>query len=405
MRHFFFNREQRSRHGMQLSSIAAYAVLLLAALVGTARAATPAPLHTELTLTHIAADKWRADYVFAKPVTAVELGAQIGPYRKQAWRLLTPGVELVAHDDKEGLRSASPLTRLSVEISAYDDFVDGQYAPIDRFSDGGWDFYLGFLYGSLTQSGRERAMDVTLHLQGLSGETVITQAKSGTELSGYVYFGPQKPVRMGNVNVIVDPQAPAWLREVIDDTTVKVSQFYEQAFQRKLFDIPLISVALVGFDGAPGRFSIKGGAVGGGIAYRLQGAGLVEDHPKKRAYMARLIAHEMAHLWQINLTRGGIGGNDAWVHEGGAEAIAWEALRATGIFTEEASDQYAQGLLKECEELKDDVSVNRGLYACGFKRFHGYAMAPVPLWRAMMASSEGSGEFYSEPMIRAILKQ
>ena len=163
-------------------------------------------------------------------------------------------------------------------------------------------------------------------------------------------------------------------------------------------------MALVGLDGAPGNISIKGGAVGGGIAYRLQGAGLVDDHPKKRALMARLIAHEMAHLWQLNLTRGGIGNDDPWVHEGGAEAIALEALRATGLFTAEASDRYAQELLKECEDLNDDMTVNRALYACGFKRFHHYAIAPVPLWRAMMARSESSGAFYSESMIRDILQ-
>jgi hypothetical protein len=403
LRHFFFNRGQRSRHGMSLLSIAAYAVLLLAALAGTVHAATPAPLRTELTLTRIAVDTWRADYIFAKPVTAIELGAQIGPYRSQAWCLLTPGVALVAHGDDESLRSAAPLTRLSIEISAYDAFVDGQYAPIGRFSDGGMDFYLGFLYGTLTQGGRKRSMDVALHLHGLPGETVVAPARPGTELTGYAYFGPQKPGRMGNIDVIIDPQAPAWLREVIDDTTAKVSRFYEQAFQRKLPDVPLVSVAMVGFDGQPGNISIKGGAVGGGIAYRLEGAGLRDDHPKKRAFMARLVAHEMAHLWQVNLKRGGIGETDAWVHEGGAEAMALEALRATGIFTEEASRQYAQDLLKECEALKDDVTVNRGLYACGFKRFHGYAMPPVPLWRAMMARSEDTGEFYSEPMIRAIL--
>ncbi|RNF83207.1 hypothetical protein [Montanilutibacter psychrotolerans] len=403
MRNFFLDREQRSRNAVR--AIAACAALLLAALVGTVHAAAPAPLPTKLTLTHIAADKWRADYVFAEPITAVELGAQVGPYRKQAWRPLTPGVELVADDGSEAMRSASPLTELSVEISAYDDFDEGQYAPIDRFSDGGWDFYLGFLHGALTQDDRQRSMDVALHLQGLPGETVIAPAKPGTELTGYAYFGPQKPVRMGNVNVIIDPKAPAWLREVIDDTTTKVSQYYEQAFQRDLIDTPLISVAVVGFDGAPGTFNVKGGVAGGGITYRLQGAGLVDDHPKKRAYMARLVAHEMAHLWQVNLMRGGIGGDDAWVHEGGAEAIMLEAMRATGIFTAEASDQYAQELLKECDQLAGDVTVNRGLYACGFKRFHGYAMAPMPLWRAMMARSEGSGEFYSESMIQAILKQ
>ena len=402
---FYFSRARRSRPGRQLSSMAAFAVLLLAALLGTARAATSAPERTELTLTHVAADKWRADYVFAKPVTAIELGSLVGPYRAQAWRALTPGVELLAHDGNEALRTAAPLTRLSVEISAHDEFVDGHYAPITRYSDGGRDFYLGFLYGTLTHGGRTRPMDITLHLHGMPGETVVAPAKPGTELAGYAYFGPQAPARMGNVDVIIDPQAPAWLREVIDDTTAKVSRFYAQAFQRELTDRPLVSVALVGFDGPEGSINIKGGAVGGGIAYRLEGAGLVDDHPKKRALVARLVAHEMAHLWQMSLKRGGVGEADPWVHEGGAEAIALEALRATGIFTGEASDQYAQALLKECDDLKDDVTVNRGFYACGFKRFHGYALAPLPLWRAMMASSEGSGEFYSEPMIRAILER
>ncbi|QSX78924.1 hypothetical protein [Agrilutibacter solisilvae] len=121
--------------------------------------------------------------------------------------------------------------------------------------------------------------------------------------------------------------------------------------------------------------------------------------------MARLVAHEMAHLWQLNLTRGGIGETDPWVHEGGAEAVMLEALRATGLYTAQASDQYAQELLAECDQLHDDVNVNRGLYACGFKRFHGYAMPPVPLWRALMARSEASGAFYSEAMIRAVLEE
>jgi hypothetical protein len=362
------------------------------------------PLRTELTLTHVAADKWRADYVFAEPVTALELGARVGAYRSRAWRPLTPGVELVVEGDNERLRSASPLTRLSVEIKAHDDFDEAQYAPIDRFSDGGWDFYLGFLYGALKQAERARTMDVALHLKGLPGETAMAPAKPGTELAGYAYFGPREPARVGDVRVIIDPQAPAWLRDTIMETTTKVSQFYEQAFQRKLIDIPLISVAVVGFDGPPGSLNMKGGAVGGGIAYRMQGRGLVDDHPKKRAHIARLVAHEMAHLWQINLARGGIGENEAWIHEGGAEAMMLAALRATGLFTEEAGDQYAQQLLDECDRLQGEVESYRGRYACGFKRFHGYAMAPVPLWRAMMASSESSGEVYSESMIRAIVR-
>lgn len=390
---------------MKLASISACVALSLATLTSTAHGAAPvpAPLRTELTLTRIAADKWRVDYVFSEPVTALDFGPQVGQYRKQAWRPLTPGVELLAVDDKERLRSASPLTRLSVEVSAFDDFTEGQYAPINRFSDGGSDFYLGFLHGALTQGGRERTMEVALRLQGLGDETVVAPGKPGAELEGYAYFGPSKPARMGHVDVIVDPQAPAWLRDVIQQTTAKVSQFYEQAFQRQLLDTPLVSIAFAGFEGAPGRMSIKGGVAGGRLVYRLQGRGLADDHPKKRQYVASLVAHEMAHLWQANVKRGGIGEQEPWIHEGGAEAIMLAALRATGIFTEEEGDQYAQRLLKECDQLNGDVTVYRGLYACGFKRFNGYAMAPVPLWRAMMARSEASGDVYSEAMIRAIL--
>lgn len=390
---------------MQLSLIPAFLGVLLAALVGTVHATAPAPLRTELTLTHVAPDKWRADYVFAEPITALQLGDQIGPYRSQAWRPLTPGVELVAHEDRESLRSASPLTRLSVEISAYGQVEPAHYAPINRFSDGGWDFYLGFLYGALAQGERTRTMDVAFKLAGLPGETVVTPGRPGTELAGYAYFGPHQPVRQGSVNVIVDPQAPAWVRQTIDETTAKVSQYYEQAFQRKLMHTPLVSIVMVGFDGPPRSMDMKGGVIGGGVAYRLQGPGLADDHPKKRAHVARLVAHEMAHLWQLNPTRGGVGEKDAWIHEGGAEALMLEALRSTGLFTGEASDQYAKALLDECEQLKNDTESFRGRYACGFKRFHGFAIAPVPLWRALVARSESSGEFYSEPMIQAILKQ
>src|SRR4051812_33852 len=64
--------------------------MLLVFLAGAAAAGTPRPLHTELTLTHIAADRWRADYAFAEPVTQLDLGARAGSYRQQAWRVLTP---------------------------------------------------------------------------------------------------------------------------------------------------------------------------------------------------------------------------------------------------------------------------------------------------------------------------
>jgi hypothetical protein len=151
--------------------------------------------------------------------------------------------------------------------------------------------------------------------------------------------------------------------------------------------------------------SLKGGVAGGGIAYRLEGRGLVDDHPRKRQHVAAVVAHEMAHLWQASVKRGGIGDNDPWVHEGGAEALMLAALLGTGLLTEAEGNVYAQRLLDECQQLKEDITAHRGLYACGFKRFQRYAMAPVPLWRVMMTRSEDTGDVYSEAMIQTILNE
>lgn len=384
------------------------ALLLLCCYAGSpspACAADAKPLRTQLTLTHTAPGVWRADYVFAEPVTALELGQQVGPFRSQSWRVLTPGVALLPHGSDEALVVArKPVKAISIDIMSYRPFAEGTYAPINGFSDGGSDFFLGFLYGELKQGARTREMQVDIALRGLAGETVLAPAKPGKELQGYAYFGPSRPLAAGIARTIIDPAAPAWLVEVLQDTTAKVSRFYETAFERPLTSVPLVSVALVGMDGKPGSISIKGGAIGGGVAIRLEGAGLQTDSPVKRQLFAALVAHELAHVWQQNVSRGGVGGTEPWIHEGGAEAIMLEAMRSTAIFTPEQADQAADKLLKECAALKGEVNVYRGFYACGFQRFRENKMPVLALWKAMMARTETTGAVYSSAMIESLTR-
>jgi hypothetical protein len=118
-----------------------------------------------------------------------------------------------------------------------------------------------------------------------------------------------------------------------------------------------------------------------------------------------LIAHELAHVWQNNVSRGGIGGNEAWVHEGGAEAIALAGLRGTGLFSEAEADAYAAKLIQECEALHGTVANNRGFYACGFKRFADYHLDIFELWKAMMETTDSTGSVYSSTMIEAIRRK
>jgi len=95
---------------------------------------------------------------------------------------------------------------------------------------------------------------------------------------------------------MIEPAAPAWMRETLLDAGAKVSAY-------PLKDELLIMFSVSGFD-APGM-SIKGGAVMGQMSYRFDGEATLIDHPKYREGLKRLVAHALARIRQMNLARGG----------------------------------------------------------------------------------------------------
>jgi hypothetical protein len=366
-----------------------------------AEARQASALQVRFTLTHITADKWRANYVLAKPVTSIDLGAKVGAYRERSWRMLTPGVKLLDLADRETItRGGKPFSAFSLEVSLFTSYSEGNYTPFDRMSDGGTDVFLGFFAGDGARGGHMRPLHLKLHLAGLAHETVIGPDQRDTDQLSYAYFGPSKPVPAGVAQLILDPKTPDWVALLLQDTTAKITAFYDRAFQRPLRYKPLIMVSISDFESR--GLSTKGGAIGKEVVYRLGGKALLGGSPRARAIVTEMIAHELAHVWQNNVSRGGIGGNEPWVHEGGAEAIALAGLRGTGLFTAAEADAYAAKWIQECDALNQSVDSYRGYYACGFKRYSDYQIDVLGLWKAMMERSESTGAFYSSAMIEAI---
>jgi hypothetical protein len=379
------------------------AVLIMSAAVLQAHAAELPGLPATIEVRHAGKDTWRVDYRFSKAVTAIKLGS-VGDYRQRAWKVLTPGVGLNAGPEFDVISSGGkPFKAASVEITTFDDLAPKSYAPFNRFTDGGTAFFLGHLQGDVTSGKKAFEMQADIRLAGLAQENVIApplnRLRTGGE-RGYAYFGPAQATRAGPVRLLIDPGTPQWARETILDAGAKVSQYYETAYQRPLRDELFIMVSMAGYE-APG-ISMKGGAVLGQLSYRLSGAQMIGDHPKKRELLSRLVAHEMAHLWQMNIARGGIGEGDAWIHEGGADAMALDALQRTSLASEEAVKAYRASQAATCAKLDNSVASYDGIYACGLVRFEQLGMAIVPLWRAMMAATEAKGETYSPKMIETI---
>lgn len=244
--------------------------------------------------------------------------------------------------------------------------------------------------------------DIRLH--GLPQENVIApptnKRLAGGERS-YAYFGPAGTVRSGSTQFLIDPATPAWMRETLLDAGAKLSAYYEKAYQRPLKDELLIMLSVSGFDAA--GLSIKGGAIMGQLSYRFDGKATLVDHPKYREAVAQLVGHELAHIWQLNVARGGAGEDDPWIHEGGAEAMSLDGVLQTGLWTQGTVAAYNKQKSTVCDKLGNSVASYDGIYACGLVRFNNFGVAIVPLWRAMMEVAETKGDLYSASMIDAIV--
>jgi hypothetical protein len=355
---------------------------------------------------HVAKDLWRVDYRFAQAVTAVKLKS-IGEFRQQEWKVLTPGLGLKSDADFDVIASkGKPFKAASVEIRTFDGWSPKDYVSFNRFGDGGRTIYLGHLQGEVEQGKNTLSMSTDFKLSGLAQENVIAPPPNrlhpGAE-RGYAYFGPAQAVPAGAVKVLIDQRTPQWLRETILDVGAKTSAYYEKAYQRGLKDELLIMISVDNFESS--GFSIKGGAImgAGQVSYRLEGKQVLLDHPQLRQGVARNVAHEMAHIWQLAVAQGGIGDQGAWIHEGGAEAMAIDALLQTGMWSEESAKAYRAKQAATCEKLGGAVETYDGIYACGLVRFDALGVGIVPLWRSMMLAAEVKGDPYSQQMIDTIV--
>lgn len=356
---------------------------------------------------HVAQDLWRVDYRFAQAVTALKLHS-IGAFRKQEWKVLTPGMGMTSGPDFDVIASkGKPFKAASVQIRTFDGWSPKEYVSFNRFGDGGTSVYLGHLQGDVEQGNKTVSMRTDFNLSGLAQEHVIAPPANRLKpggARGYAYFGPAQAVLAGAVKVVIDPRTPQWLRETILDVGAKTSGYYEKAYQRQLKDELLIIVSVGNVESS--GFSMKGGAImgAGQVAYLLEGKQVQLDHPKLREYATKTVAHEMAHIWQMAISRGGLGDDQGpWIHEGGAEAMALDALAQTGLFSEEAVKAYRAKQAATCEKLGGAVDTYDGIYACGLMRFDKLGVGIVPLWRAMMEATEATGAAYSLQMIDTIV--
>jgi hypothetical protein len=354
----------------------------------------------QLRLTHVSADKWRADYSFSNPVTSLEFWYQYGDYRKTKWRVLTPGIRLEKQGGKDRLTADGKLiSKVSVEVDLYLAFLEDGGTLFNRFSDGGTSLSMGIFAASVKQGPQDHRLDLRVQLTGLLNEVVVTPPDAGARRWSFAYFGPTRPVGVGFTTQLVDPATPAWMVDVLQNTTTRITQYYAQAFGRRLSFVPFIMLSVDSVEGQ--GIGINGAAPRGQVILRVKGREALTDTPYSRRRLIHMIAHEFAHLWQFDIKRSGNGDNRNWIVEGGAEAIAVAGLRGSGLYTPKEADEYVAYLLQRCAAENGSVESLHGRYNCGFKRFNDLNTDIFKLWKGMIEIADLTGKPYTASLVNA----
>ena len=150
----------------------------------------------------------------------------------------------------------------------------------------------------------------------------------------YAYFGMTNPVQSEHVVAVVDSGLPKWLLTQTEELLPKLFAFYSEKLGTKLNFKPVVFVSY-GEEANPKAKSFGGGTLPGLVQMevRLPRGFEVESNPDVPVRAGYLIAHESAHLWNHQMFHHEVKGGD-WLHQGGADALAWRALRELKIIDE-----------------------------------------------------------------------
>ena len=364
--------------------------------------------------------RWTAVYHLSKAVDRLDF-ARNGPYeRLPKWRVETKGYSLIHDGDGEAIvKAPGAKARKTIAVS----FPVDTYAPVkdyqlfDPFSDGGLALYTGHF--NLKES-RTTTFELTPRrkehlLVGGKLFTHRTRWFDGGEGEGtFVYYGKVKPVETPYMIGILDPGAPKWLVRKLDSALPQLFADYARLTGVVLAQRPTV---LFAFEAArdPNSTSWKGGTLDGLIQLHVEAAAAgAEDREVLERFM-KFVAHESAHMWNGQMFQSREPGQ-SWMHEGGADAFAWRAVRRAGILDDAGLDARLTADLNEClsslrANALDEVE-KRGdfkpVYPCGATLAWLTEAATGDLhafWKSLFSAAEKNGRHYDEALYLTLLKQ
>lgn len=334
-------------HRTSIRALTGFAALALASAPGSAltppagaaaSAAAPTP-PVSLHITRPSADSVQAEYRLARPTRALHFAPSLDGYRARDWKSLPDEFRWVQESDGERIErtDGKPFARLTLDIPVRYSALEKAYAPFSPFSDGGVLVYSGHFQAcpALPCKGTE-PLAVTL---AAKGETIGVAGKRSADTASFVsreegtnvYIGSAEPVATAGFLAIVDPALQPALRDHLLDSLPQ-SMRDLAAIYGALSITPELYVSLDPNPPSGTSLSSQGGTLPGQVFIHLYGDGWRKPiRLGDVVWLDWFFAHEAAHFFQRAGTNDVIGpDSQAWIHEGGADAMAALIMRARG---------------------------------------------------------------------------
>lgn len=342
------------------------AALLLAAACTTAPADN-APPFPAIAINAPATGNWTAAYTLPAPATELVFSRSPDASRMVDWKA-PEGFEIVRTGESERVRrtDGSAFDKVTLSLPPVYRDLPKDYGPFSPFGDGGILSHTGRFFacgGECVENGWRMKLSapgrkILLDGKQLSGEAEWFDDDDGSN----IYIGEAKPVETADFIAVIDNALPAAIRTQLA-TQLPI---YLHHFSERLGALPERPMLFVSYDLAHKKGNGRqGGTLPGQVFVHFYGSmwpermaapGFAED-------LAWHFAHEAAHLYQRQTYAEGEGG--AWIHEGGADAFAALALRATG--QAEAANAIVGAAAGKCTNKLKGRSVHAALEAGEFE--------------------------------------
>lgn len=333
----------------------AASVLIAIALCACAHEPPPdsAGILPAISLRAADADTWRAEYALPRPAAALRFTRNPDDSRARRWRV-EEGFEIAHIDGADFLRRIDGGEFRSVSLEAPARYVQlpKDYAPFSPYSDGGLLIFSGQFHAC---AGPAECPDdaewrftvtpppeVRLIVRGDVHDSAVTFTDGGDGMN--IYAGRALPLETSHFIAVIDAGLPVHVRDALYDLLPPLMDLFTERLGA-LSAKPMLFASLDPNPPKGSQFSSQGGTLPNQIFIHLYGEGWREGAADNvTGFMPWFFAHEAGHLFQAVEGRpDAYSMEEAWIHEGGADAFAAFAIGKLGV----APPGYVEGRIKK----------------------------------------------------------